>query len=52
MPPIRTEKAKKLIEQEGRILLAISTYKKYKFTSIAKTAEVFEPSFYPLRLAE
>jgi hypothetical protein len=32
MPPIRSEKSKRLVEQEGRITLAIAVYKNGQIT--------------------
>jgi hypothetical protein len=41
MPPKRTQKAQKSIEQEGRILLAIQALKNDEFTSIRQAARIF-----------
>ena len=41
MPPIRSEKAQKLVEQEGRILLAIKTIEDGKYSSIRAASEAF-----------
>ena len=38
MPPIRTENSKKLVEQEGRLELAISAYKNKQILSIREAA--------------
>jgi hypothetical protein len=42
MPPIRGQKAQKLVEQEGRVLLAIKAIKNGRFTSVAAAARSFE----------
>ena len=41
MPPIRTENSKKLVEQEGRLELAISAYKNKQIPSISEAARLF-----------
>jgi hypothetical protein len=41
MPPIRTEKSKKLVELEGRIELAINAYNKRQIPSIAEAARLY-----------
>ena len=41
MPPIRTQSSRNLVEQEGRILLAIQAIKKQEITSIREIARVF-----------
>jgi len=41
MPPIRSEKWKKLVEQEGRIELAISAYKNKQIPSIRQAADLY-----------
>jgi hypothetical protein len=41
MPPIRTEKAKKALELEGKIEAAISAYNKQQIPSIKETARLF-----------
>ncbi|EEA21528.1 transposon, putative [Talaromyces marneffei ATCC 18224] len=41
MPPIRNKKSKDLIEQEGRILLAISDFQNGKIPNIAQAAEIY-----------
>jgi predicted HTH domain antitoxin len=41
MPPIRSEKSKRLIEQEGRIILAIAAYKNGQIPSINRAATLF-----------
>ncbi|KKA21666.1 hypothetical protein T310_4295 [Rasamsonia emersonii CBS 393.64] len=41
MPPIRTAKAKKALELEGKIEAAISAYKKKQIPSIKETARLF-----------
>jgi hypothetical protein len=41
MPPIRSEKSKKLVEQEGRIKLAIAAYKNGQIPSISRAAVLY-----------
>ena len=41
MPPTRTEKSRKSIEQEGRILLAIQAIRKQEIPSIREAARRF-----------
>ena len=41
MPPIRTQSSRNLVEQEGRILLAIQAIKKQEITSIREAARLF-----------
>ena len=41
MPPIRKKKSKDLIEQEGRILLAISDFQNGKIPKIAQAARIY-----------
>ena len=41
MPPIRTENQRKSIEQEGRILLAISDFQNQKISSIRQAARIY-----------
>jgi hypothetical protein len=41
MPPIRDKKSKDLIEQEGRILLAISDFQNGKIPTIAQVARIY-----------
>jgi hypothetical protein len=41
MPPIRSQKAQKLVEQEGRLLLAIKAIGNGKCSSIRAAAEAF-----------
>ena len=41
MPPIRPQSSTDLIEQEGRILLAIQAFKKQEFTNISIAARTF-----------
>ena len=42
MPPIRSQKAQKLVEQEGRVLLAIKAIKNQEISSIHKVALRFD----------
>ena len=42
MPPKRSQKAQKSIEQEGRILLAIKAVQNGRFTSVAAAARSFD----------
>jgi Tc5 transposase DNA-binding domain/helix-turn-helix, Psq domain len=42
MPPIRSQKAQKAVEQEGRILLAIRAIKNKEISSIRGAARTFE----------
>ncbi|KAL3707056.1 suppressor protein sef1 [Talaromyces marneffei ATCC 18224] len=42
MPPIRDKKSKDLIEQEGRILLAISNFRNGKIPTIATAARIYK----------
>jgi predicted DNA-binding transcriptional regulator YafY len=42
MPPIRSQRSRNLIEQEGRILLAIQAFKKQEISSIREVARRFE----------
>jgi hypothetical protein len=42
MPPKRSQKAQKIIEQEGRILLAIKAIQNGRFTSVAAAARSFD----------
>ena len=42
MPPIRSRKSSKLIEQEGRILLAIQAFKNQEISSVREIARRFE----------
>jgi helix-turn-helix, Psq domain len=42
MPPIRSQKAQKSVEQEGRILLAIRAIKKQEISSIREVALWFD----------
>jgi hypothetical protein len=41
MPPIHTEKSRKSIEQEGKVLLAISDFQNGKISSIRQAARVY-----------
>ena len=41
MPPIRSQKAQKLVEQEGHLLLAIEAIGNGKYSSIRAAAEAF-----------
>src|SRR3954452_18080676 len=41
MPPIRTQSSRNLVEQEGKILLAIQAIKKQEITSIREAARHF-----------
>ena len=41
MPPIRSRSSKDLIEQEGRLLLAIQAIKKQEIRTIAAAARTF-----------
>ncbi|KAL3709892.1 suppressor protein sef1 [Talaromyces marneffei ATCC 18224] len=41
MPPIRNKRSKDLIEQEGRILLAISDFQNVKIPNITQAAEIY-----------
>ena len=41
MPPIRKKDSKDLIEQEGRILLAISDFQNGKIPNIAQAARIY-----------
>jgi hypothetical protein len=41
MPPIRSQKAQKLVEQEGCLLLAIKAIENGKYSSIRTAAEAF-----------
>ena len=41
MPPIRSRSSRNLIEQEGRILLAIQAIKKQEITAIREAARCF-----------
>jgi hypothetical protein len=38
MPPLRTQSSRNLVEQEGRILLAIQAIKKQEITSIREAS--------------
>jgi hypothetical protein len=49
MPPIRTQSSRNLVEQEGRILLAIQAIKKQEITSIREASRYFEVPFSSLR---
>jgi hypothetical protein len=49
MPPIRTQSSRNLVEQEGRILLAIQAIKKQEITSIREASRHFEVPFSSLR---
>ena len=51
MPPIRTQSSRNLVEQEGRILLAIQAIKKQEITSIREASRHFEVPFSSLRTA-
>jgi hypothetical protein len=42
MPPIRGEKSRNSIEQEGQILLALSTFKNSEIRSIREAARIFQ----------
>jgi hypothetical protein len=42
MPPIRSQKAQKAIEQEGRILLAVKAIKKQEISSIREAIATFD----------
>jgi Tc5 transposase-like DNA-binding protein/Psq-like protein len=42
MPPIRSEKSRKSIEQEGRLLLAIQAIQKQEIPSIREAARLFQ----------
>ena len=44
MPPIRKKVKKDSVEQEGRILLAISDLKNGKICSVRKAAEIYNVS--------
>ena len=41
MPPIRSQSSKNLVEQEGRILLAIKAFKNQEISSIREVARRF-----------
>ena len=41
MPPIRSQRSRDLIEQEGRILLAIQAFKNREISSIREVARRF-----------
>lgn len=41
MPPIRSQKAQKLVEQEGRLLLATKAVENENYSSIRAAAEAF-----------
>jgi hypothetical protein len=41
MPPKSRESRQKLVEQEGRIQIAIKALKNYEFSSIRRAAETF-----------
>jgi hypothetical protein len=41
MPPNRNKKSKDLIEQEGRILLAISDFQNGKIPTIVEVARIY-----------
>jgi hypothetical protein len=41
MPPIRSEKSKRSVEQEGRIILAIAAYKNGQIPSINRAAALY-----------
>jgi hypothetical protein len=41
MPSIRSQKAQQLVEQDGRLLLAIKAIENGKYTSIRAAAEAF-----------
>jgi hypothetical protein len=41
MPPIRSRSSSNLVEQEGRILLAIQAFKNKEFSSIREVARCF-----------
>jgi hypothetical protein len=49
MPPIRSQKAQKAIEQEGRILLAIKAIKNQEISSIREAARRFNVPFSTLQ---
>jgi DNA invertase Pin-like site-specific DNA recombinase len=49
MPPQRSDKKKKLIEQEGRLLLAMQAIKNGKYPSAAAIARSFEISVSTLK---
>jgi hypothetical protein len=49
MPPIRTRSSRNLVEQEGRILLAIQAIKKQEISSIREASRHFEVHFSSLR---
>ena len=49
MLPIRTERSKNLVEQEGRIELAISATNKGQILSIRKAAESFNVPYTTLQ---
>ena len=42
MPPIRDKKSRNSVEQEGRILLALSGLKNGKFRNISEAARIYE----------
>ncbi|EED16700.1 transposon, putative [Talaromyces stipitatus ATCC 10500] len=42
MPPTRTENRQKLVEQEGKILLAISDLKNGKIRSVLRASEIYQ----------
>ena len=42
MPPIRSRSSRNLVEQEGRILLAIQAIKKQEITAIREAARRFD----------
>ena len=49
MPPIRSEKSKRSVEQEGRIILAIAAYKNGQIPSINRAAALYnvpQPTLY------
>ena len=49
MPPIRPQSSRNLVEQEGRILLAIQAIKKQEIGSIREVSRHFEVPFSSLR---
>ena len=49
MPPIRSQRSRKSIEQEGRILLAIEAIKKQEIRSLREVARRFNVPYATLR---
>jgi hypothetical protein len=49
MPPIHSQKSRKSIEQEGRILLAIQALQKHEIPSLCEVARRFNVPYATLR---